>query len=367
VVTGSHEYLVERGAFDRALVSDAASHGVVLHPEWVTAVHACEAKWRVHTCEGAAHFRAVVDARGRRSRGALVQGPRLLSISQQFLTRTRHRGRPVRTALQSLENEWCWLAEDGRGASWLQIVGEARPTCGSGEFGRRLAVAVAATPAIAARLAGAESIGMPFIRAAVARFSLPAHARGVIRTGDSSVASDPLSGQGMYEALASATVAVAAVHTYLEKDDWGTVEQFVNERAREVWRRVISTAASFYTGQAACVPSSFWTQTAAQYESMSAAKHEPDVNSTRIARRPVLNDFLIELRPVVLTPKQPRGVWKMASVELVRLIEFLEADPDAGVMGAAERFARPPEAVASVVQWLGAHGLLKRAWSSRAP
>lgn len=363
----SHEYVVERAVFDDALRSDAASLGVVCRPEWIKGMDPRAGSWGIRTGEGRHQFLAVVDARGRGSRGALIQGPPLLSISQRFSARRPLRGEGVQTRIHALENEWYWLAEDGGGSSWLQMVGESRPSGGAREFSARLAGAIASASRVGDRLARSEPIGVPYIRAAAARLSAPACARGLVRAGDASVSTDALSGHGIYEALASASVAVAAAHTYLEKRDWSIVEQFVNERAREVWRAAVSLAARFYKEQALCVPSPFWTRTAAAYESLSSVEQHGCPSPPRIERRPVLNGSLIELRPVILTSDQPRGVWKLNTVELVPLIEYLEADPDAGMVRLAERFAHPPHLLASAVQWLVPRGLIKRTRHAVAP
>ncbi len=359
VFTGSQEYIVERAAFDAALRTDAASRGVVLQAECVIGLDSCGRSWRVHSGTGIRQFRAVVDARGRRSRGVLLQGPRLLSISQRLRARRRGRGDAVRTGIYSIENEWCWIAEDGRGTIWLQIVGDSRPACASRKFTSRIAGAIASIPAIAARFADCDPAGPPYVRPAVARMAAPTGARGMVRAGDASVAADPLSGHGIYEALTSATVAIAAVHTYLEKDEWEIVQRFCNERAQEVWRTAVSAAARFYRAPAECTTSPFWGRTAAEYATLCASMRQSYVGPPGIVRRPVLNGVVIELQPVVLTAEQPRGVWKVDSVELVRLVEVLRADPRAGVPSVAERLARPREAVERAVQWLAARGLIE--------
>ena len=134
---------------------------------------------------------------------------------------------------------------------------------------------------------------------------------GWLRIGDASVALDPLSGHGLFEALRSAQVAVAAVHSFLTGLDWNPIARFVNEHASTVWQRSLATAAESYGRQAAQCDTPFWHTTATTYATLAAIAGPRDAGPRRIERRPVLNDSRIELRDVWVSPDFPRGVWLM--------------------------------------------------------
>jgi flavin-dependent dehydrogenase len=122
---------------------------------------------------------------------------------------------------------------------------------------------------------------------------------------------DPLSGNGIHEAVRSARVAVAAVNSYLRGEPWSVVARFVDERSRELWRRSVSAAADFYRLQADWSGSEFWTSTAAAYERAAGQAMIQVEGEGQFEMRPVLNGEQIELRRVWVSPDWPRGVWKV--------------------------------------------------------
>jgi flavin-dependent dehydrogenase len=100
----------------------------------------------------------------------------------------------------------------------------------------------------------------------------------MLRIGDACIAMDPLSGHGIHEALASACIAAAAIHAYLQNGDWNAVAQAMNDRICEAWEKMMRTAAYFYRLQAAHAATPFWTHAASAYESLAkAARFEPAV------------------------------------------------------------------------------------------
>jgi 2-polyprenyl-6-methoxyphenol hydroxylase-like FAD-dependent oxidoreductase len=150
-------------------------------------------------------------------------------------------------------------------------------------------------------------------RAAVARYSQPSRGQGFLRIGDAAVAMDPLSGNGIHEAIRSARVAVAAVNSYLLGTPWSVVARFVDERARELWRRSVTTAARFYRQQADWAgPAGFWAAATTAYEQAArAAMLPPEEGPGHFEMRPVLDGERIDLRQVWVSAQWPRGVWKV--------------------------------------------------------
>lgn len=267
-VAAGREYLVERSVFDAALAKDAADAGVERIAESVVSLKWLEDRWHVQMPSGVFQCRAVVDARGRHARGAPVRGPRLVSVSQRF---SSERKGQVRTAVHAMTDGWCWLAEDGRCSRWLQLVCAPSAVQANADIALRIAESLREIPERASFLDGAVAIGAPTVRAAVAKMSPAAPSRGTLRIGDACIAMDPLSGHGIHEALVSARVAVAAIHRFLQSDDWDGVSQYMNERTQEIWERMTKNAAQFYGTQATHSPTPFWTQAASAYESLATA------------------------------------------------------------------------------------------------
>jgi menaquinone-9 beta-reductase len=348
---GNTEYIVHRAQLDSALLTDAASSGVPVRAERVIRHDRLGALWRVHTEQDCVDCRVVIDARGRRAQRGSSKGPDLIAVSQRF--RTRQTGR-VFTRVEAIPQGWCWLAADGRGMSWLQVTSGREPSLRSGleQHLRRL---LDAAPGVAADLSAAVSSGAPIARAATQTLCTRADAPGLIRAGDAAVALDPLSGQGMYEALRSVAAVTGAVRGFLS-GEWAPAARFMDERAREIWQRRSATAAHHYGLQAGKTPSPFWTEAAASYRSIKPAPPAP--GGARIDSRPVLNGSRIELRRVVVTAQSPRGVWKVDAVDLPDLIDFLDSTHTTDPERAARHLCCPPAAVARALNWLGVHGLL---------
>lgn len=147
------------------------------------------------------------------------------------------------------------------------------------------------------------------------RFSRPAPLPGLVRIGDAALALDPLSGQGVHEAIGSAHVGVAAINSFLTGTEWAPVARFVDERASELWRRGVQTAGHFYRLQADRARAApFWDATATECERLAAeaAAATSDPRPGRFEARPVLNGERIEVRSVWVSARWPRGLWRVA-------------------------------------------------------
>jgi hypothetical protein len=173
------------------------------------------------------------------------------------------------------------------------------------------------------------------------------------RVGDAAVALDPLSGQGVYEALRGARLVATAVQSVMRGGDSEPAHRFVAERQEESWIGGVRAAGQFYRENAA--RSVFWSDTATAYERLSprAAAAAP-----RVERRPVLCGGRILERDVIVTSEHPRGVWHVGDVPLVPLKGYLESAERATVRGAAAAVDRPATAVASAIHWLLEMGVL---------
>jgi hypothetical protein len=110
----------------------------------------------------------------------------------------------------------------------------------------------------------------------------------------------------------------------------------------------VRIAAEFY--RAAGDRGAFWTQTAAAYES-SLRVPTQDPEASRIERRPVLIEGRIVEREVIVCDAHPRGVWRVSGVPVADLLR-LGATAGATLESAAASLGRPPQAVASALQWL---------------
>jgi 2-polyprenyl-6-methoxyphenol hydroxylase-like FAD-dependent oxidoreductase len=372
------EWLVERRFLAAALRAHARAAGVDDRRDIVTSLQWEGGQWRGFLRSGGSLAAPqVIEARGRR--GPERRGPLLLAVGRQF--RTRFRGAPdapVRpgTHLHAIDFGWCWWAARAA-ALWVQVVGRPRgghpaiahsaaAHADAGHPAAWIAAAAAQIPALADTLEGSRPDGNLVARPAHARLSLQARDATRWRVGDAALALDPLSGQGVYEALRGARLVATAVQSVMRGGDAPLAHRFVAERQEEAWTNGVRTAAGFYRENAARSP--FWSETAIAYERLlpsaapAAAPFAP-----RVERRPVLCGDRILERDVVVTPQHPRGVWHVADVPLVSLKGYLESAEHATVSGAAAAVDRPAAAVASAIHWLQQTGIVARQLRPRVP
>ena len=342
------EWLVDRQRLACLLQDAAARAGAVRCEDAVEAIGGEYPAFALRLRSGTSlQATCVVDARGRR--GPECHGPTLLALGQAF---RRARPLPAATEIHPLSWGWCWMVTIGP-AFWVQLAsvpGDHHPQ-------HWLARAARDLPSLASALDGAVPTGESVARPSHARRGAGTARHGLIPAGDAAVALDPLSGQGVYEALRGARVAAAAVRSLLEGADAALVTRFLVERDDALWQRSVSMAADFYDENAAL--GAFWTDTAAAYRTLVRA---PSATPTAILRRPVLDGDRICEQDVLVTAAQPRGVWQVSGVPIVSLIHYIERVGDATPGAAATELARPEAAVVAAARWLREVG----AWPARA-
>ncbi|HUO96777.1 MAG TPA: hypothetical protein VMT92_11170 [Steroidobacteraceae bacterium] len=333
------EWLADRAAVAAALWRATALPRIARLEGPATRVARATHGFAIDSPAGGVAARLVVDARGRR--GPQSRGPLLLALGQRF----QFRSRAPRTFIGPWSRGWCWLADDGESV-YVQLAGRAGDAAPRAWFADAAREIPALRPILAAPRAGPATA-----RPAHARLGRAGTDPGLWRVGDAALALDPLSGQGVFEALRGAVAVAAAVVTVLEGGDAGSAARFVAARHRESWRATLATAGGFYAenGQRG----RFWSETAAAYARLA----EPAApEATRIERRPVLEDGRIREREVLVTRSAPRGAWVVDGVPLVPLLALVR--DGAAIPDAAARLDRSPAAVAAALEWLKGAGAL---------
>jgi flavin-dependent dehydrogenase len=305
---GGQESLIKREQFDARLQA-SLQHGSV---NWMEAsirsVQLMNDVWQVETTRGLISSRTVLDARGRYARRSDRRGP--LLVAWNIIQQIDERAAPG-SAVAALDDAWCWVARTGDGLLSLQFIGSASEPLSRQQLVLRIRAAAHAFAGFRSQIDGLIGVQTSHARAAVARYSQPSRGQGFLRIGDAAVAMDPLSGNGIHEAVRSARAAVAAVNSYLRGTQWSVIARFIDERARELWRRSVSAAASFYRLQADWCACEFWTRTAAAYQQAADEATIRHAGPGRFEMRPVLDGEQIDLRRVWVCAEWPRGVWKV--------------------------------------------------------
>lgn len=352
VVNG--ERLLDRDRFDEGLRQDAVAAGVVLHAGRIDRLEDADGIWTaaVATDGGTEiiHAQYLVEARGRQAprRRILARGPQTLATARPF--RARDALTPA-TYVESLDNGWIWAAAPGDGTIYVQAVGDP-PGAG---------ITPSPEPLLARSRLVAPLIGEPIGPVIARDAGMVLHADLVtprmLRVGDAAFAIDPLSGHGLYEAVAGALRGAAVVHTLIQHPErGGLARRFYENRARGAFLRHARTGRDFYRAQRRFADAPFWTARR-DWPDEAPIHAAPDAAPPEIARRPVLVGQTIEEREVVVTADHPDGVYVIDGVPLVPLLRLAqEANATPALL--AENLAAAPVQVEKALAWLRLRGLL---------
>jgi flavin-dependent dehydrogenase len=350
------EAQVERAAFDAGLALDLAARGLRVLRDEVAHVSVRRDGVRLALASGAAlEAELAVEARGRAApSGARERGPETTCLVQRWRTPPL----APRIAVLSLARGWLWLASDGRGGLTTQLALDADDAPARRELGAWLERALRADARAAELLGDARPEGDAFARAATPVLDgAPASPR-MLRVGDAALAVDPLSGNGVFQALSTALVAPALVNTLLRRPQSAQLAHaFYAARTRDIFLRFARVSRDFYAQGAAHHDSAFWRARAAWPDAEPAHPALPTA-VLAIETRPVVCDGWIEEREVVVTPERPLGTWRVAGIEIAPLVRALAGGGD------TERAAREARVLAGlpgaarepVRAWLRAHG-----------
>ncbi len=328
------ERLVPRQRFDQALLLDLAQQGVQVAQG---RVKRCQADGAGYLAElalsegGAQQVSAgfLVEARGRAAPAAgvpRVKGAQTVSLLQYW----QGPAAEPRSAVQSFEDGWAWMALRGDGRRYLQLTldvasADLPPKSELGDWCRaRLEQLEQAQPFIE----NAEPSGEVYARTSTPVLCEHSAGNNWIRVGDAAMAVDPLSGNGIFQALSSALQAPAVVNTLIRHPERAELAKAFHEaRIEGLFYRFARIGRDFYAQESQWPQRPFW-QVRGQWPDNQPLHLEvtPDLVST--ARRPVVQEGFITEAHVVVTPDQPLGIWHLNGLPLAPLLEAVRAEPE---------------------------------------
>lgn len=328
------ERLVPRQQFDQALLQDLAGQGVQVVPGRVKECRQDRGGYQVEvdlTSGGVLTLSGdfLVEARGRAAPAAgvpRVKGAQTVSLLQYWQGPA---GRAC-SAVQSFADGWAWMAMRGDGRRYLQLTldvasADLPPKSELGGWCRQ-------------RLEQLEQ-ARPFIQDAqpagevYARTSTPVlceHSAGDrwIRVGDAAMAVDPLSGNGIFQALSSALQAPAVVNTLIRHPERAALaRQFHEARIEGLFYRFARIGRDFYAQEQQWPERPFW-QGRSVWPDARPLHQEVRPEQVTTALRPVVDRGLITEARVVVTPDQPLGIWHLNGMPLAPLLEAVRAAPE---------------------------------------
>lgn len=347
----NQEWVVARERFDTALLEDAAAAGVEIVHERIARIGRTAEGWQVEAEPGQRWSGSyLVEARGRRSPGRRLRGPATTALGRLFEDVPKR----ARTAVAGFAQGWAWYASTGDGTGFLQIaVPSAAPLPKRAwlpDFFDRILEEIG--PARDWVGAG-RAVGEVFARHAEASRAISPLEDRLIRIGDATLAVDPLSGHGVFEAIASARAAVAVVNTSLRRPaDAALARRFYEERVRLAFGRFARIGRDFYALEQRWPEDQFWRERR-RWPDNRPAHAPPLADPPRIEDRPVIEDGFIVARRVVVTADQPRGVWQVEGVPVVELLDWHRSHDGEDLHAlAAARFACTPGQIATALKWL---------------
>ena len=132
-------------------------------------------------------------------------------------------------------------------------------------------------------------------------------------------------------------------------DERALAEAFYQERVAQSFERNCRTGRAFYALEQRWPEAPFW-RARATWPDQAPAHAPPFESAPRIERRPAVEDDLVVARPVVVTSDHPRGVYQVAGVPLVALLEQIQSDTLDGPL--AQRLAVTPAQLETALAWL---------------
>ncbi|MEZ5651438.1 MAG: FAD-dependent monooxygenase [Burkholderiaceae bacterium] len=412
--TVGDEALVMRPRFDAGLRADAVAAGV----QALAAVVRGRGERAWFSDRGPIGAALLIDARGRRAPVAADRrrAPVAIAIAgggQGQLARTRPSRRsrddpaavayatssvPSATMTRATPLGWCWQAEWGRRAHWTQMVVDAsefgqprggggsefgQPRGGGGsEFGRPMGGGASEFGQPAGGGAsefdqprgGAAAIWRRFFeqpeaggfvpmprhwRARAASIQLNPYslvAGDPMRIGDAAVAFDPLSGHGLFWALASARMAVPAVLASLD-GQLALADRFLSRRSRETFLRQARIGRDFHRLAASEFATAYWSSRCEWPDSQAA---HPPSTGPRCEHRVIVHDGRLREAEVLHTMQEPDGVAFVRGLEIAPLARRLWARPtdDAGRVLAQALPGADSELRSFLLGWLLSRGVI---------
>jgi menaquinone-9 beta-reductase len=353
----NQEWVVARERFDAALLEDAETAGVEVVSGRIMKIERSGDCWQVQTNDGQQWSGGhLVEARGRRAPGRRMRGPATTALGRLF------EGVPTRacTAVAGSSRGWAWYASTGDGAAALQVVmSSAEPLPKRPGLPARFQALVAEIGPARDWLGAGRAVGDVFARHADAiRANAPVEHR-LIRIGDAALAMDPLSGHGVFEAIASATAAAPVINTILRRpEDAGLARAFYEERVHLAFERFARIGRDFYRLEERWPDSPFWCARRSWPDDLPAHP-PPSASVPQICTKPVVEDGFVVAREVIVSADQPRGVFQVGGVPIAALLRALRAGEANSIEAASRCFERTPQQIETALAWLRYRGLVR--------
>ena len=361
----NREYILNRQTFDQALLADAKDKGVEVHEGRIEQAVRGPDGWHISyiTPEGPQESVTdfLVEARGREAKlgrkmraedGGFTSAPATSALLKSYHVSP---DLGAMTSVASFPKGWAWYLRDGKGTAILQIFvssekGELPAKAGLDRFFTAL---TAQLPEAVDWLRDAKPHDdQVSVRTAAANKTLPVGGDDFLVVGDSSLALDPLSGNGIFYAIGSGLAAAPVINTLMHRpEDRALALRFYAERINFAFEGGCLMGREFYASEERWPEAPFW-KARSNWPPLDGVSHpDPASKPAELCQKPVVRGGFIELEDVIVTADHPRGVWQVDGVPLVKLMNMIR-DGSRDDADNAEKFGRSIAHVAAARHWL---------------
>lgn len=324
----NHEYLLDRPLFDAALLAQLNAVGIPVIQQSVARIEPNQGGFAITLQSGKillADF--LVEARGRQASasGKGMRGPETVSL----LNRWQGSPGPARTTIISLPDAWCWMARlpDGRCYWQLTLDIESSRLGNKDELIKYCAMRRNKCPVTRkffAKMPAVTDVDL-HARSSTATMSKDIVGDNWIRIGDAAMAVDPLSGNGIFQAMSSALQAPAVIRTLLARpEDRLLAQEFHRSRVQQLFLRFARLGRDFYAEETRWPDQPFWKKRSL-WPDNKELHSATALEELKVATMAVVENNWITSRRVVTTPDQPLGMWHLQGIELAPFVERLKA------------------------------------------
>ena len=368
--------IVDRGAFDLALLEGARSHGVkVLQPARVVDRRQSGGRWRLaidvdgrgETLE--ADFLAEAGGRGTAAGRARVQtGPPTLAVYSYW----RGARLPSTPRIEAGEDAWFWGVPLPNGTyNSLAFVDPKAFRAAPGALAERLLDRLAGS-LVLEDCGGAEQIGPARAIDATPYLTRDCVDGNAIRLGDAALAIDPISSSGVQKAIQSALSGAIVANTLLRRPAVADLAMnFYRAQLKDASERHRRWAADHYGTVAAKRGGPFWTERSKGRKLEASAPPSEPIDARTMATMPVelsseaafvetpcLDGEYVGAAPALRHPRLETPVAYLAGRALAPLLKDLLPGRTPLQIARAWSNRMPLESGLAIAGWLVNHGVL---------
>lgn len=295
------EYIVERDLFDAMLLKDAQENDIeiIFGMGKIDNLQTLTVKVSGKTIQA----KYIVDARGRFApKNSKQKSP----ATSSFLVRYKNnQPQESKTSLKTSKHGWIWQATH-QNFTYFQLT--SSPKNGKTNLQTLLKETIDTNQHQIVTRDSSSYIANDIIQ------------KNYIKIGDAACAVDPLSGNGVFQALSSSLLAPYVIHTLLlgKDEDKDVAHVFFTERVSDIFRRYTTNGQYFYA-QEKTYQTPFWTQRA----QWSPANKTKPLKNPEIQTKAILDAPFIKKHEVVVTNESPMGIWRLGRINLVPIVKTI--------------------------------------------